>query len=94
MITPSCTSAKVWMRWSSWRISSRLTDPEHDGEGVDVGNVNSFAQLSHEVGSAEESVDLHVHFTLAQNILACKHLSQLHQRIRVGSSRASKQSCI
>ena len=31
------------------------------------------------------SVNLHVHFTLAQCVPVYKHLSQMHQRIRVGS---------
>ena len=42
-------------------------------------------QLSHEVGSAEGSVTLHGHVTLAQYRPVYKHASQMHQLIRVGS---------
>ena len=35
--------------------------------------------------SARESVNLHVHFTPAQYTPVYKHLSQMHQRIGVGS---------
>ena len=62
------------------RNFSSLARLKHDDKGVNVGSVDSFALSAESRSWLRESV--------------YKHFSQLHQRLRVVSSRATKQSCI
>ena len=60
-------------------------------EGV-ANSVRSFVFFSWDMKLAQlmRSLNLHVHFTLTQ-CTPCQHqLSRMHQRIRVGSNRATK----
>ena len=83
-------STKGRARESPRSRSSSGHDGGRSGRCVKQVVFSVLHQLSQEFGSAEGSVDLNVHFTPARCIPVYKHLSQMHQRIRVGSRLSRK----